>query len=85
MQIFFVILHIIQIITVFLTKGIISCQNYQGGLTIDKELFDDLIESCKEVIEFKKGNIQLKTTILEIPDEEIEFCTLNTQGERNDY
>ena len=40
---------------------------------MDKELFDDLIASCKEVIEYQKGNIQLKTTVLEIPDEEISF------------
>ena len=39
---------------------------------MDKELFDDLIASCREAIEHKKGNLQLKTTTLEIPDEEIE-------------
>lgn len=39
---------------------------------MDKELFDDLIASCKEVIEYNKGNIQLKTTTLEIPDDELE-------------
>jgi len=38
---------------------------------MDKELFDDLIASCKEVIEHQKGNLQLKTTSLEISDEEI--------------
>jgi hypothetical protein len=40
---------------------------------MDKELFDDLITSCNEAIEYKKGNVSLKTTVLEIPDEEIEF------------
>ena len=40
---------------------------------MEKELFDDLIASCKEVIEHKKGNIKLKTTVVEIPDEEIEM------------
>jgi len=39
---------------------------------MDKKLFDELIESCKESIEYQKGNIQLKTTVLEIPDHEIE-------------
>jgi len=43
---------------------------------MDKKLFDDLIESCKEAIEYKKGNLQLKTTTLEIPDEEIERSQL---------
>ena len=43
---------------------------------MDKELFDDLIASCKDVIEFKKGNKQLKTTTLEISDEEIEESQL---------
>ena len=39
---------------------------------MDKDLFDDLIASCKETIEYRKGNIQLKTTTLEIPDDEVE-------------
>lgn len=39
---------------------------------MEKELFDDLVTALHESIEYKKGNIQLKTTILEIPDEEIE-------------
>jgi len=38
---------------------------------MEKELFDDLIASCKEVIEHQNGNIQLKTTVVEIPNEEI--------------
>jgi len=38
---------------------------------MEKTLFDDLIESCKEAVEFKKGNIDLKTTTLEISDKEI--------------
>jgi hypothetical protein len=40
---------------------------------MDKELFDDLITSCNEAIEYKRGNINLKTTILDVPDEEVEF------------
>jgi len=43
---------------------------------MDEKLFDDLIESCKEAIEYKKGNLQLKTTVLEIPDDEIERSQL---------
>jgi hypothetical protein len=39
---------------------------------MDKDLFDDLISSCKEVIEYKKGNLQLKTTTIEIPEDETE-------------
>jgi len=39
---------------------------------MEKELFDDLIASCKEALEYKKGNIKLKTTVVEIPDEELE-------------
>jgi len=39
---------------------------------VEKELFDDLVSALHESIEYEKGNIQLKTTILEIPDEEIE-------------
>ena len=39
---------------------------------MEKELFDDLVAALHESIEYEKGNIQLKTTVLEIPDEEIE-------------
>ena len=39
---------------------------------MEKELFDDLVAALNEAIEYEKGNIQLKTTILDIPDEEIE-------------
>ena len=43
---------------------------------MDKKLFDDLIESCQEVIAYQNGKIQLKTTTLEIPDDEIEKSQL---------
>jgi len=43
---------------------------------MDKELFDDLLASCKEVIEYKKGNVQLKTTTIEIPDDEIKIYNM---------
>jgi len=39
---------------------------------MEKELFDDLVAALHESVEYEKGNIQLKTTMLEIPDEEIE-------------
>jgi hypothetical protein len=35
---------------------------------VDKELFDDLMASCNEVLEHQRGNIQLKTTTLEMPE-----------------
>jgi hypothetical protein len=37
---------------------------------MEKELFDDLVLSLNEAIEYEKGNLELKTTILEIPDNE---------------
>ena len=43
---------------------------------MDKNLFDDLTESCKEVIAYQNGQIQLKTTTIEIADEEIEKSQL---------
>jgi len=39
---------------------------------MDKDLFDDLVTSCKEAIEHKKGNIQLRTHTVEISDEVLE-------------
>lgn len=39
---------------------------------MDKALFDDLIASCQEVLEHKKGNLQLKTITLEISDEDMD-------------
>ena len=38
---------------------------------MDKTLFDDLILSLNEAVEYEKGNITLKSTIVEIPDEDI--------------
>jgi hypothetical protein len=43
---------------------------------VEKELFDDLIESCKEVIEYQKGNLKLKETVMEVPYEEIQFYSV---------
>jgi len=39
---------------------------------MDKNLFDDLIASCNEVLAYRRGEIQLKTTTVEIPDDELE-------------
>jgi len=38
---------------------------------MDKNLFDDLITACNEALAYKRGEIQLKTTTLNIPDDEI--------------
>ena len=43
---------------------------------MDKDLFDDLIAACKDAIEYEKGNIQLKSRILTIPDDEIESAQM---------
>ena len=40
---------------------------------MDNELFNDLVASCNEAIEHEKGNIKLKSTVIEIPDDEIMF------------
>jgi hypothetical protein len=51
---------------------------------MEKELFDDLVLSLNEAIEYEKGNLQLKTTVLEIPDEEIVFYNIyNKLSESN--
>ena len=39
---------------------------------MENELFDDLITALNESIAHEHGNIQLKTTTLEIADEEID-------------
>ena len=43
---------------------------------MEKELFDDLIASCEEALEYEKGNIELRTNIIEIPDDEIKFYSI---------
>ena len=43
---------------------------------MDKDLFDDLIISCQEVIEYQRGQKQLKTSIIEILDVEMEKSQL---------
>ena len=34
---------------------------------------DDTIQGLQEALEYTRGNIQLKKTIVEVPDEEINF------------
>ena len=43
---------------------------------MEKELFNDLIQSCNEVIEYQKGNIQLKTSVVDVPNEEVVLFNL---------
>jgi len=40
---------------------------------MDDNLFNDLITSCNEAIECEKGNIEIKSTEIEIPDDEVVF------------
>jgi len=47
---------------------------------MEKELFDDLILALNEAIEHEKGKIQLKTTTVEIPDDEMERAQLFYQN-----
>ena len=37
---------------------------------MDKELFDDLVTSLNEAIEYEKGNIKLKSTVAEVSDDD---------------
>ena len=50
---------------------------------MNKDLFNDLITSCQEVIEYQRGQKQLKTTTIEIPDAEIEKSQLLFQKIEN--
>jgi len=53
---------------------------------MEKELFDDLIASCNEAIEHEKGNIKLKSTVVTIPDEEIEAISrFNRLSKKNKH
>ena len=40
---------------------------------MDNNLFNDLIESCNEAIECEKGNLDLKSVVIDIPDDEVVF------------
>ena len=40
---------------------------------MNKELFDDLMASCNEAIECENGIIELRSTVVEVPDDEIVF------------
>ena len=59
---------------------------------MDKELFDDLIASCEEVLAHKKGDLQLKTTTLKTSakvtrkqHERARTKKVNIELERSDY
>ena len=39
---------------------------------MENNLFEDLMTSCNEIIEYQNGNLNLKTTTLEISDDELE-------------
>ena len=43
---------------------------------MDKELFNDLVDACQDAIEFERGNLQLRTAVIELPDEDIEASQL---------
>ena len=36
----------------------------------------DTLQGLQEAVEYAKGNLQLKTTVVEIPDEEIKFYSV---------
>ena len=40
---------------------------------MDNDLFDDLATACHEILEYQKGNLNLKSTIVEVSGEEINF------------
>ena len=39
-------------------------------------IHDDTIQGLHEALEYARGNLQLKTTTIEVPDEEIRFYTI---------
>ena len=43
---------------------------------MDNKLFDDLIAACHDAIAYEKGNIQLKSRTIAIPDDEVESAQL---------
>ena len=42
----------------------------------DKSLFDDIMEGLREIEEYQKGNIELRSHTVSIPDEELEIHQL---------
>ena len=43
---------------------------------MDKDLFDELVAACHEAIAYEKGNIELKSRTVTMPDEELESAQL---------
>jgi hypothetical protein len=37
---------------------------------------EDTLQGLQEALEYAKGNLQLKTTVVEVPDEEIKFYSV---------
>ena len=50
---------------------------------MDEKLFADLIASCNEAIANEKGETKLKSTIVEVPDDEIMFYSKYQQLSEN--
>ena len=40
---------------------------------MEKELFNDLVAACNEIIEHQRGNIKLNSYFATIPDDELEL------------
>ena len=50
---------------------------------MDENLFNDLMASCNEVLAYRRDEIQLKTTTLETPDDELEPSQLLFQKSKD--
>ena len=48
-------------------------------MTEKDNIFSDIMDGLHEVVEYQKGNLQLRTSVVEIPDENIiaKFGQLN--------
>jgi hypothetical protein len=44
---------------------------------MEKELFDDLMESCNQITEYQRGERELRTTTVTVPTPEAEKETFN--------
>ena len=39
-------------------------------------IHEDTLQGLQEALEYAKGNLQLRTTVVEVPDEEIKFYNI---------
>jgi len=39
-------------------------------------IHEDTLQGLQEALEYAKGNLRLKTTVVEVPDEEIKFYSI---------